>query len=316
MLKCDNKKLVKYGLFVAIIYALLKMIPRQQLSSNDNILIVGILLFVMLIVDNINCEPFADVDSVYKLNQTKPAIEPSPAPAPASTSATTSAPTYAPAPVYSPYIPVSDNTTPAPEPILDTIGLSGDGSSTIPKTTCDLQLDQIKKDFEKQIQELKTELSVKGSAGTESSTVKYYNQLIRELRSNGILDDVDVKNVTLKLNSKLLTLDEAITSLEKVKEKGIVKDKSVNSDFVYNELPTEFYAPLGKRIVSDWENEYNLLDTTNWQVPMQRPPVCISNEKCKICPKETSPGTSLLKDWDSSRKITDFNINKKWASNN
>ncbi len=312
MLKCDNKKLVKYGLFVAIIYALLKMIPRQQLSSNDNILIVGILLFVMLIVDNINCEPFADVDSLYKINQTNSSANTS------STTATssTSAPTYAPAPVYSPYIPVSDNTTPAPEPILDTIGLSGDGSSTIPKTTCDLQLDQIKKDFEKQIQELKTELSVKGSAGTESSTVKYYNQLIRELRSNGILDDVDVKNVTLKLNSKLLTLDEAITSLEKVKEKGIVKDKSVNSDFVYNELPTEFYAPLGKRIVSDWENEYNLLDSTNWQVPMQRPPVCISNEKCKICPKETSPGTSLLKDWDSSRKITDFNINKKWASNN
>jgi hypothetical protein len=303
MLKCDNKKLIKYGLFVAIIYALLKMIPRQQLSSNDNVLVVGTLLFVMLIVDNINCEGFADVTNFYKIDQP---------------SAPSSNITYAPAPVYLPYIsengaPILDN---AGSATLDNTGSTNDNSSSIPKTTCDLQLDQIKKDFEKQIQELKTELSVKGSAGTESSTVKYYNQLIRELRSNGILDDVDVKNVTLKLNSKLLTLDEAITSLEKVKEKGIVKDKSVNSDFVYNELPSEFYAPLGKRIVSDWENEYNLLDTTNWQVPMQRPPVCIASEKCKICPKETSPGTSLLKDWDSSRKITDFNINKKWASNN
>jgi hypothetical protein len=294
MLKCNTQKMVKYALFVAIIYALLKIIPKQQLSLDDTILVISTLLIIMVLVDNVNYETFADVTNYYNVS---------------SPSAST---TDELKPV------VSDNNVPTVEnssSTLDTTGL-GNGSSNIPKTTCDLQLDQIKKDFEKQIQELKTELSVKGSTGTESSTVKYYNQLIKELRSNGILDDIDVKNVTLKLNSKLLTLDEAISSLEKVKEKGLVKDKSVNSDFVYNELPSEFYAPLGKRIVSDWENDYNLIDSTNWQVPIQRPPVCIASEKCKICPKETSPGTSLLKDWDSSRKITDFNINKKWASNN
>ena len=130
----------------------------------------------------------------------------------------------------------------------------------------------------------------------------------------GIINGNDVKNINTKLSSKLLTIDEVITSLEQLKKEGVPKSKGTSNDFAYSELPTEFYSPIGDKIANQWDNDYNILDTNKWQVPTQRPPVCINSEPCKICPLESAPGTTSLKHWDTSRKVTDIKINKKWAN--
>ena len=316
MIKCDSQKLFKYGLYMAVIYALLIMIPSQKLKSNDIILIMSSLLIIIVLLDNVGNESFVNIPET-NVNPLTVGLNNSPQ---ASENTFTS------------YAELANNVNNnnannnnvnnnnndnANNDNANTDNANADNATeNISKSMCTLQLDQIKKDFEKQIETLKSELTVNASTGSESSTVKYYRQLVKELSNNGILDPIDVKNITIKLNNKLITIDDAIASLEKVKEQGVVKERTVNSDFVYSELPSEFYTPLGKRIVTDWENEYNLLDSTNWQVPIQRPPVCMTTEKCKVCPKETYPGTTLLKDWDSSRKISDIKVNKKWASNN
>jgi hypothetical protein len=340
MIKCDPQKLFKYGLYIAIIYALLTIIPSQKLKSNDMILIISSLLIIIVLLDNVNNEGFVNItdentiplvvgsssgntftsyaqlaDSLYNNYNTSPAQ---------ATSTSTGQASQANSSVGQTGSAAATNSALGVGQVTggQVTGGQVTGANTdadkenISKSMCNLQLDQIKKDFEQQIEYLKSELTINSTGGSQSSTVKYYKQLIKELSNNGILDAVDVKNITVKLNNKLITIDEAVASLEKVKEQGVIKERNVNSDFIYSELPSEFYAPLGKRIVTDWENEYNLLDSTNWQVPMQRPPVCMTTEKCKVCPKETYPGTTLLKDWDSSRKISDIKVNKKWASNN
>jgi hypothetical protein len=358
MIKCDPQKLFKYGLYIAIIYALLTIIPSQKLKSNDMILIISSLLIIIVLLDNVNNEGFVNItdentiplvvgsssgntftsyaqlaDSLYSNYNTSPAQATSTSTGQASQANSSVGQTGSAAATNSALGvgqvtganqtgqvtagQVTGQTGQVTGQTGQVTGANTDADKeNISKSMCNLQLDQIKKDFEQQIENLKSELTINSTGGSQSSTVKYYKQLIKELSNNGILDAVDVKNITVKLNSKLITIDEAVASLEKVKEQGVIKERNVNSDFIYSELPSEFYTPLGKRIVSDWENEYNLLDSTNWQVPMQRPPVCITSEKCKVCPKETYPGTTLLKDWDSSRKISDIKVNKKWASNN
>ena len=47
---------------------------------------------------------------------------------------------------------------------------------------------------------------------------------------------------------------------------------------------------------------------------MTRPPVCISNGNCKVCPTNTDGYPVNLKNWDNSRRVTNMKINKKWAN--
>ena len=90
--------------------------------------------------------------------------------------------------------------------------------------------------------------------------------------------------------------------------------KQKKSDHNYNELPSDFYVPLGQsKDLSKWDDGYSLLNTNKWQVPMPRPPVCINTSPCKVCPSMESYPTPL-KDFDSSRKVTNTPINKKWAN--
>jgi hypothetical protein len=325
MIKCDSQKLFKYGLYMIIIYALLKTIPAQQIKPNDMLIIMSSLLIIIVLVDNVGAEFFVNITD----ENTKPLIIGSNTPYNNT--------------LYTSYdeifnIPNTPATTPSSsESNSGSNTDTGSGSNTdtgsgsnadtgsqilnddtekITKTTCDFQLDKIKNDFKKEINDLKQQLLISSNSGTQPTSAKYFNQLVKELFNNGILNDIDIKNINIKISNNLITLDDAISSLEKVKEEGIVKDKTINSDFIYSELAPEFYNPIGKRIINNWDNDYNLLDSTNWQVPMQRPPICIANEKCKVCPKETYPGTTLLKDWDTSRKVSNVTINKKWAANN
>ena len=98
----------------------------------------------------------------------------------------------------------------------------------------------------------------------------------------------------------------------------INSQKNITNDFRYNELPTNMFVPIGDKVANDWatDNEYNILNSAQWQVPMPRPPVCINTQPCKVCPTEESAyGPLPLKNWDSARKISDTKINQGWTNN-
>ena len=117
-------------------------------------------------------------------------------------------------------------------------------------------------------------------------------------------------------------MDELISDLEKLNNVSpeVVKTsngqtKKVAGDMKYSELPPQMYQPLGKA-VSEWDlnNDYAILSTDKWRVPMPRPPVCINNAPCKVCPTNTSGYPLSVKQWDDSRRVTSGNdINKTWA---
>jgi hypothetical protein len=102
---------------------------------------------------------------------------------------------------------------------------------------------------------------------------------------------------------------------EELKRKEREIEIKGESDMKYNELPEEFLRPIGEG-VGKWSDEgYTILNTDKWRVPMPRPPVCISSSKpCEPCPLMTDGYPLNLGEWDRARKITNIEINKKWAN--
>jgi hypothetical protein len=49
---------------------------------------------------------------------------------------------------------------------------------------------------------------------------------------------------------------------------------------------------------------------------MPKPPVCINNTPCKVCPGDDGSTAvdypATLKDWDVARKVTNVELNKDW----
>jgi hypothetical protein len=185
-----------------------------------------------------------------------------------------------------------------------------------PKTTCSLELESIQRKFEQEISQLKNQLNM--NDGNKIAT-KYFEALLVELNDNGILDANEIENIKIKTQSKLLSMDEVIASLENLKKHGKSKNRTVDgkstNDNVYNELPSDFYRPIGDKIANEWGNEYSILNTDKWQVPMPRPPVCISTTApCPVCPSESSSSSINLKEWDNARYVSQTTVNKKWAN--
>ena len=150
---------------------------------------------------------------------------------------------------------------------------------------------------------------------------RYMNTLIAELESKKILDAGDVENIKLKMSSKLLSMNDVIISLEMMKASGKPKQvttKKLEGDFEYNELPNDFFRPIGDKIANNWDNDYTLLNTNRWTVPMPRPPVCINTTKpYDVNPVESSSNVVKLREWNDSLKVSNnVNINKNWSSAN
>jgi hypothetical protein len=106
----------------------------------------------------------------------------------------------------------------------------------------------------------------------------YINNLFDILISNEILTKNEMNNIKEKLNNKYIDHDTVITYLE---------NKKKNSKQIY----------FSKNINNQFSNtSYNNLLNGKWQVPMPRPPVCISNENNKIKQYDNySPYFSIFK---------------------
>ena len=197
--------------------------------------------------------------------------------------------------------------------------------SQVPKSTeptakvgCAMEVDKVKKELQQEINKLKVQLNSQVTTGSNGKiAAKYFDSLLSELNDKGVLDARDIENIQLKMKSKLLTVEEVISSLEMLKKEGKSRvrsgDGKVKDDKVYNELPSDFYSPLGDKISNEWDNEYTILNTSKWQVPMPRPPVCVNTAPCKVCPSDSSNYPVNLKQWDDSRYVSQSKINKKWS---
>ena len=65
--------------------------------------------------------------------------------------------------------------------------------------------------------------------------------------------------------------------------------------------------PLGKNgngFTNEWDHNYILLNTDKWAPSLKPPPVCKTEKKCPVCPNLTSGYPLMLRDFDSSRRIT------------
>ena len=199
-----------------------------------------------------------------------------------------------------------------------TMATSPKATTPAATSSCGVEVAKVKRDLELKINQLTDQLNMKQSIPSSSMIAsKYYSSLINELNERGVLDVNEIQNIKLKIDSKLLSIDEVIASLEKLKATSKSKPSKTDtkSDHKYNELPSEFYSPMGGNIANNWDNQYTILDTNRWQVPMPRPPVCINTAPCKVCPSESGYFPVVTtKDWDQSRKVSDTKINKDWAN--
>lgn len=148
------------------------------------------------------------------------------------------------------------------------------------------------------------------------NTKKYYEMLKQELLIKNIIDELDAENYDAKLESGFAYRD-VINKLEMLKAQGNIL-KSVN-DFRYSEIPRKAYEPLGKGI-SEWDegSEMTQLKTDKWKPVEIKPKECYKTAPCDTCSvTHSSVGATVrTRDWDLSRKVTNFNINKEWAMNN
>ena len=130
------------------------------------------------------------------------------------------------------------------------------------------------------------------------------------MQNQNIISNNNNKNLSSELNSN--QLNNIINILGTIKN----KQDELLSDMKYNEINPEFNKSLGSQISQEWSKDYIILDTNKWQVPLQRPPVCINNSPCRVCPIDSASYPLDLLQWQTSNNITNNEpkINKKWVA--
>ena len=186
---------------------------------------------------------------------------------------------------------------------------------------CGVEIEKLKREVSKHIGNLESKIKSLENQPVNENMEKYKNYLMKDLLELGVMDQIDIDNLNAKIENRLMNIEEAISKLEKLKITSRPKNKLNRAirESEYNELPKDFYNPLGDPELNKWDTAFHMLNTNKWQVPMPRPPVCINTSPCKVCPEVTesqSNGSNplSLKDWEYSRKVMNLVVNKDWAN--
>jgi hypothetical protein len=150
---------------------------------------------------------------------------------------------------------------------------------------------------------------------TDPHVKKLLNLYFNLLTNSGLLTEEEVYSLTNKIDSGLFTPREVITKLESLLNKSKMGKGGYND--WYTELQKSTLSrgqtePVGKyddTFTNKFEHGYSYLDTDKWRVPMPRPPVCVTNQKCEVCPSATEGYPLNLKEWDSSRYVSKSETN-------
>ena len=123
------------------------------------------------------------------------------------------------------------------------------------------------------------------------------------------------KKISEELKKKTFTLDEVKKLLDTVTKKsntienyGSMYNGNVSNS--YNEDATftnQLLKPLGENgngLTNEWDHDYILLNTDKWAPALNPPPVCKAEKTCPVCPSLTTGYPLMLRDFDSTRRIT------------
>lgn len=175
---------------------------------------------------------------------------------------------------------------------------------------CNKAINKALAPLQAQVKQLKE--SQKKTVNNTKDKIKNYKLLIEFLEDKGVLKKEDIENLQSKLTSKLLTIDEVINRLDKMKtitkdiktKPSIESNKNWQSEMNKSELPSDMYLSLGSQINSDFSNDYTILNSEKWTVPMPRPPVCINSAPKEIMPVGTSGYPLNVKYFDEARYVS------------
>jgi hypothetical protein len=280
------KDLVKYIIFIGVVYTLIRIIPSREISIRDIVLIIAIISVGFISIDclNSNSEYFANAEK----NTNTPLLN------------------------------VPENT------IKNTVQSSNLTLNVVKNkdsnndNNCGVEMEKLKQSVAININKLQLKIKELESKPQSEQSLKYMNFLIADLIDYQVLDNNDVGNIAAKIKSKISTVDEIIVSLEKLKlsskSKKLKNKIEDQSEYSYGNLPPDFYNPLGNAEISKWDSGYTILNTDKWQVPMPRPPICINNSPCKVCPNNDETYPINLSEWNNSKKISNIEISKDWAN--
>jgi len=158
---------------------------------------------------------------------------------------------------------------------------------------------------------------------TYSNVKKIVEQPKIVLNENEKVENIKVveemKNIKMKQNNKLE--DKNKFSLEEVQKLlNAVRNEKTKENFgsMYNGSPPEKYddnnkftdqslVPLGQNgngFTNEWDHDYVLLNTDKWAPALKPAPVCKTEKQCPVCPQLTSGYPVMLRDFDSSRRVT------------
>jgi len=178
-----------------------------------------------------------------------------------------------------------------------------------PESSCDANIAKAIAPLQAEISKLREKTAI--PPDVKEAKLKNFTLLVETLIEKGALTDEEYEQMKTKLDSNVLTLDDAISALEKLKRASKNIKKTVSgqkdkwwSDMNKSELPMEMYIPKGEQIDNKWSNEFTILNTDKWTVPMPRPPVCIDSSPKDIMPMGTSGYPMSLKYYDAARYVS------------
>jgi len=308
------KDLVKYIVFTSIVYTLMIIIPSQKIITTDLFLIVSVISFGFILIDCLSCdselftninnnqnEPFMLSNIVDYKNENKSNIVSD------MIHKISTDKSYLLSNVTN---KINETKSTIGDKINETKSTIGEKINEVKSNIVDKIVDKIND----KINEEKP-IPIKSNELNETTTIKYMNLLMDDLREHNVLNNTDIENIKAKINTKLLTDEEIIVGLEKliVTTKAKLK-KDPESEYIFGKVSSDLYKPLGNLEINKWDEGYNMLNTNKWQIPMPRPPVCINTTPCKVCPDTDDTYPLKLALWDNSRKISNTEISKDWAN--
>jgi len=138
---------------------------------------------------------------------------------------------------------------------------------------------------------------------------KIQNLSVVENQNDKISDKTSEKTFTLEEVQKLLNAVKSTETKKPVVEKfGSMYNDNPQKE--YNEdssFKSQLYKPLGENgngLTNEWDHDYILLNTDKWGPALNPPPVCKTEKTCPVCPNLTSGYPLMVRDFDSSRRIT------------
>lgn len=118
--------------------------------------------------------------------------------------------------------------------------------------------------------------------------------------------DVEEKKESFSDNNNMRTLLEKVDNLSR-EMKDLKSEKMTNGD--YNDYDDDDdYNPQSAHDLpvkpDSFEYGYSFLPPDKWYPQPPRPPVCVTDKKCPVCPVMSTSGYTDLKNWKDSTHIS------------